>query len=73
MTGTMYVVKSRDEKVMADLKTKDGQKTELKGMVKEDGDTKTLFVGGGRGHGKKKDGAAPAAQPHRHRNKLSVR
>ena len=58
--GTMYVVKSRDEKVMTDLKAKDGQKTELKGMVKEDGDTKTLFVGGGRGHGKKKDAGAAA-------------
>ena len=58
--GVTYNVKSRDEKVLADLKTKDGQKTELKGMVKEEGDSKTLFVGGGKGgHGKKKD--APAA------------
>jgi hypothetical protein len=55
--GVMYTVKSRDEKVLADLKAKDGQKTELKGMVKEEGDAKTLFVGGGKGgHGKKKEG-----------------
>jgi hypothetical protein len=55
--GAMYTVKSRDEKVLADLKAKDGQKTELKGMVKEEGDAKTLYVGGGKGgHGKKKEG-----------------
>ncbi|MCX7008011.1 MAG: hypothetical protein NTY53_12320 [Kiritimatiellaeota bacterium] len=60
--GAMYTVKSKDEKVLADLKAKDGQKTELKGMVKEEGDAKTLFVFGGHGggHGKKKD--APAEQ-----------
>jgi len=52
--GVTYTVKSRSEKVLADLKAKDGQKTELKGMVKEEGDAKTLFVGDGRG--KKKEG-----------------
>jgi len=60
--GVMYTVKSHDEKVLADLKAKDGQKTELKGMVKEEGDAKTLFVGGGKGgkggKGKKAGGDA---------------
>ncbi len=55
--GATYTIKSRDEKTLADLKAKDGQKAELKGMVKEEGDAKTLYVFGGKGggHGKKKD------------------
>ncbi len=60
--GVTYTVKG-DDKALADIKAKDGQKTELKGRVKEEGDSKTLTVGGGKGHGKKKDAgaAAPAA------------
>jgi hypothetical protein len=56
--GVTYTVQSRDEKTLADLKTKDGQKVELKGFVKEEGDAKTLMVFGGKGggHGKKKEG-----------------
>ena len=51
-----YLVKSKDEKALADLKAKDGQKVELKGMVKEEGGAKTLFIRGA-GHGKKKEAA----------------
>lgn len=54
-----YIVKSKNEKALADLKAKDGQKVDLKGMVKDEDGKKTLFIGGG--HGKKKDaGATPA-------------
>ena len=52
-----YMVKSKDEKALADLKAKDGQKVELKGMVKEEGGAKTLFIRGAGGHGKKKEAA----------------
>ena len=45
-----YVVKSKDEKVLADLKAKDGQNVDLKGMVKEEGGAKTLYIRGGHKH-----------------------
>jgi len=56
--GTTYVLKSKSEKTLADLKAKDGQKIELKGKVTEEDGTKTLTIAG-KGGGKKKD-AAPA-------------
>ncbi len=59
--GTTYVLKSKNEKALAEFKAKDGQKLEVKGRVTDEGGTKTLMIGGGKGeHGKKKD-AAPAA------------
>ena len=57
---TVYTVKSRNPKALEDLKAKDGQKAEVKGMVKEDGGKKTLFIGGG--HGKKKEATGDAAK-----------
>jgi hypothetical protein len=54
--GVTYTVKSRSEKVLADLKAKDGQKTELKGMCKEGKDGKKMFMTGGGAKGKKKEG-----------------
>ena len=57
--GTTYVLKSKNEKALAEIKAKDGQKMELKGKVSDEGGTKTLTLAAGKG-GKKKDGAAPA-------------
>ena len=55
--GSTYVLKGKS---VADLKSKDGQKLELKGKVSEEGGTKilTLAAGKGEGHGKKKDAGA---------------
>ena len=54
-----YIVKSHNEKAVADLKAKDGQKVEVKGIVKEEDGKKELMLapaGGGKGKGKKKGG-----------------
>jgi len=57
--GTTYVLKSKNEKALAEIKAKDGQKLELKGKVTDEDGTKTLTIVS-KG-GKKKDaGATPA-------------
>ncbi len=56
--GTTYVVKSKNDKALADVKAKDGQKMELKGKVSDEGGTKTLTLAATKGGGKKKDAAA---------------
>ena len=56
--GTTYVVKSKNDKALADVKAKDGQKLELKGKVSDDAGTKTLTIAATKAGGKKKDAAA---------------
>jgi len=56
--GTTYVLKSKNEAALAEIKAKDGQKLELKGKVTEEDGTKTLTVVVKDGGKKKGAGAA---------------
>lgn len=58
--GVTYLLKCKNDKVLAEIKAKEGQKLELKGKVTDEDGTKTLTIVS-KG-GKKKDaGATPAA------------
>jgi hypothetical protein len=58
--GVTYLLKSKNDKALAEIKAQDGQKLELKGKVTDEDGTKTLTIVS-KG-GKKKDaGATPAA------------
>jgi hypothetical protein len=54
--GATYLLKSGDEKALATLKAKDGQRLELKGKAADEDGTKTLTLAS-KGGGRKKDAA----------------
>ena len=56
--GATYVLKSKNDKALAEIKAKDGQKLELKGKVTEQDGTKTLTLVIKDGGKKKGAGAA---------------